>query len=156
MNIKSITKVLIAASLIGATLVGCAPSISPNSYGPYSTGQVNRTMKGVIYSSRVVTVQGTSTIGTLAGGAVGAIAGSAIGGGRGSILTAIGGGLLGAGVGNVMESKLTTRNAMEYVVKTPCGSYLTVVQGLCPSYQIGQHVLVIFGDQARIIPDPNY
>jgi len=156
MTIKSISKIILAASLVALTVTGCAPSISPNNYGTYSAGQVNNVVKGVVTSARIVNVAGSSTIGTIAGGAIGAIAGSAIGGGRGSILTAIGGGLVGAGLGNAAESRLTARQGIEYVIKTCNGCYVSVVQGPCPSFQRGQHVMVIYGDQARVVADPDY
>lgn len=156
MKIISISKTLLTATIIALTLTGCAPSMSPDVYNPYTTGQVSQTVKGVVDSARVVKVAGTSTVGTFAGGALGAIAGSAIGGGRASLLTAIGGGLVGAGVGNLAERRFTEKYAIEYVVRTRDGSLLSVVQGPSPAFQRGQHVLVIFGPQARVIANPDY
>lgn len=155
MTFKSF-KYILVASIVTFTLTGCAPSISSDTYGTYSANQVNRTVKGVVDNTRVVRVQGTSTIGTLVGGAAGALAGSTIGGGRGQILGAIGGGLIGAGVGNVAEKQITQQQGMEYVIKTQDGGYISVVQGLTPTFQKGQHVMVIFGDKARVVADPDY
>lgn len=154
---KSIIKTLVAAALIGATVTGCAPNINSNSYDMYSAGQINQTIPGVIYSSRIVAVGGTSGFGAIAGGVMGAVAGSAIGGGRGSILGGVGGAVLGAGLGNAVEGRLNRQWGVEYVVRTCDGAFLTVVQGGPCMYQRGQHVFVIMGDcQSRIIPDPNF
>lgn len=154
---KSLSKTLLPAALIAATLTGCTPNISPDSYNVCATGQVNQTLKATVSSCRVVKVQGTNSgMGTLGGAALGAIAGSAIGGGRMSLLTAVGGGLVGAGVGRAAEGHFTSQFGMEYIVKTANGSMMSVVQGPNPTFQRGQHVLVIFGQQARIIADPDY
>lgn len=155
MKIKSISKTFLAATFVALTVTGCAPSMSPDTYNPYTTGVACQTVKGVVDSARVVRVQGTSTVGTIAGGVAGAVAGSAIGGGNMSIITAVAGGLVGAGVGNVTERHLTEKYAMEYVIKT-CNGLVSIVQGPCPTLQKGQHVLVIYGPQARVIADPDY
>jgi outer membrane lipoprotein SlyB len=157
MIIKAL-KMLFVTVLIGATVAGCAPSISPDVYGPCTTCGVSQTIPGVIYSARPVKVQGTPGVaGAIAGGVVGAIAGSAIGGGRGCLLGAVGGTVAGAGLGGLVEQRLTRQWGMEYVVQTESGSLMTVVQG-CSQYQFqcGQHVLVIMGPQPKVIPDPNY
>jgi outer membrane lipoprotein SlyB len=159
---KCTIKHIIAASFIALAITGCAPSISPDTYTTSSAGQVNRVVKGVIDSSRVVELSGDTytegggMVGTLAGGALGAVAGSTIGQGTGSVLAAIGGGLVGAGVGNMAEKKLTQQQGMEYVVKTKNGAYISVVQGLKPTFQKGQHVMIIYGNRARVVADPDY
>lgn len=157
MTIKSISKSLLAASLVALTLTGCAPNLSPDVYSPYATQQAAPTLKGIVDSARVVKVAGCNTgVGTLGGGALGALAGSQIGAGRGSIVAAIGGGLLGAGLGYCAEKRLGEQWGMEYVICTKNNGYITIVQGTCPTFQRGQHVLVICGPQARVVADPAY
>lgn len=139
----------------GPGTFGYAPNYCANSYGAYTAGQATPVTRGVIYSARTVKVQGTNVIGTVAGGVLGAVAGSAIGGGTGRILGAAGGGLVGAGLGNLVEGKLTSKWAIEYVVRTTGGNFVSVAQ-TGDAMPIGQHVLIIYGSQTRVIPDPNY
>lgn len=157
MRIKFINKTLLAASVVALTLTGCMPSLSPDTYNAYGANQVNPAVKGVVTSVRVVKMEGTNSgVGTLGGGAAGAIAGSTIGAGRGSILAAVGGGLLGAGLGYAAEKRLTCQQGLEYVIRTCGGQYLTIVQGCNPTFQKGQHVMVLYGEKSRVVPDPDY
>lgn len=157
MTIKFISKTLLAASFMVFTLAGCTPSISPDTYGAYNGNQVCPVVKGVVKSVRMVKMEGTSSgVGTFGGAAAGAIAGSAIGGGRGSLLAALGGGLLGAGIGNVAEKRLTCQNGLEYVIRTRDGQLVSIVQGLNPQFQPGQHVMIMYGQKSRVVIDPDY
>jgi outer membrane lipoprotein SlyB len=160
---KTLTKTLVATTFAALTLVGCAPSISPDTYTTSSAGQVNRVIAGRIVSARPVHVSGDTytdgggMVGTLAGGAAGAIAGSSIGGGRGSLLAGLGGALIGAGLGNMAEKKLTSQEGMEYIIKTKDGQMLTIVQSATPALRVGQHVLLQYGgNRSRLIADPSY
>lgn len=155
---KSIIKTFVAAVLLSATVAGCMPNINPDTYGAYGAGELHQTVPGVVYSSRVVRVQGGGTgFGAVTGGVLGAVAGCAIGGGRGSIATGVGGAALGALAGNAIENRLSNQWGIEYVIKTCEGSLLTIVQGGPCQFQRGQHVLVVMGNcQSRVIPDPNY
>lgn len=161
-TMKSIAKFLGAILSVTLVLTGCAPSISPDTYASSSAGEVNKVIAGVVVSARPVTVSGDTftpgggMIGTLAGGAAGAIAGSQIGHNSGSALAAIGGAVAGGMLGNYAEKKITQQTGMEYIVRTKDGSMLSVVQGLQPNFQRGQHVLVEYGDRARVISDPGY
>src|SRR5690349_10629722 len=98
-------KPLVAATFVALTVVGCAPSISPDTYSTNTANQTNRVIAGKIVSAREVQVSGSSSgsnmVGTLAGGSLGAIAaGTNIGQGYGSAAAAIGGAVLGGIAGN--------------------------------------------------------
>ncbi|MDQ8039871.1 MAG: glycine zipper 2TM domain-containing protein [Rickettsiella sp.] len=143
------------------TLVGCAPSLSPDVYSTGNAGQIHRVVKGVVINSRFVNVSDSGTgisIGSVTGGALGAIAGSQIGRGNGSLAAGIGGALLGGIAGNHVQKGLTTQTGVEYVVKLHNKSLISVVQGPTPTFNRGQHVLVEYGNggRSRVIADPDY
>jgi outer membrane lipoprotein SlyB len=141
------------------SLVGCAPSLSPNVYSTASAGQVHRVVRGVVVSSRVVRVSNNGNnlgVGALTGGALGAIAGSEVGRGSGSLAAGIGGALLGGLAGNQVENRMSAQTAVEYVVKLRNNCLISVVQGPYPTFNRGQHVLVQYGagGRAYVIADP--
>ena len=147
------------------TLIACSPSLSPDVYTTRSAGQARTVTKGVIVSFQPVTVsndfnaQGSGGgAGTFAGAALGGIAGSQIGGSvAANAAGAVGGAVLGGIIGNVAEKKLTQQTAIQYVIKRPNGSLISVVQGPEPQLSRGQHVLVIYGsNRTRVIPDTSY
>lgn len=109
---------VLMAAVMAFTTTACTPNISPDVTQASSANEMQTAVEGVIVSKRVVTVKGDNMIGTLAGAAVGAIAGSAVGGGsRVPAIAAIGGGLLGGAAGNAIESKMTTQQGIEYVIR---------------------------------------
>jgi outer membrane lipoprotein SlyB len=138
-----------------ALLGACQRNISPDSYAVGSVGQVNRTVRGVIISARPVNISGSqSGLGIGAGAAGGGLAGSAIGKGSGNGLAVLGGVVAGGIAGAVAEDAITRQTGVEYVVETENGALLTIVQGPQPAFSISQKVLVIYGNQARVIADP--
>jgi outer membrane lipoprotein SlyB len=157
---KSFLKSLLVIALACLVLTGCNPSLSSNDYSYGSAGQVSRVLKGTIVSARIVTVDnnGDNTAGTVAGGVAGALAGSALGGGRGSALFAVGGAVLGGVAGNRIENSLSKQQGMEYVVKTKGDGMVSIVQGLTPTFQRGQKVMIIYGgggegSRGRVVAD---
>jgi outer membrane lipoprotein SlyB len=73
-------RVVALAPALALALAACQPNISPDSYAPNSVGQVNRSVRGMIVSARVVDIQGSqSGVGATAGAGAGAVGGSAIG-----------------------------------------------------------------------------
>lgn len=154
------TKALILASALSVvtfTMTGCAPDMSANNYNYANTGAAQATVEGVIVSLRPVHVSGDSTAGTAIGAGGGALAGSLIGGGtRANLAGALGGAVVGGLVGRAAGKSLTGQTAIEYIVKTKSGRLLTIVQGTQTSLAVGQRVLVILGNPARIIPATTY
>lgn len=136
-------------------LSACVANVSPDSYSVGSVGQVNRTVAAQIISVRDVDILGTGGLGSTAGAGLGAVAGSSIGGGvRSNIAGAIGGAVIGGIAGAVVQQSLTAQSGTEYVVQTSNGNLMTVVQGSNPRFAEGDHVFVLYGSPARIIPDP--
>lgn len=143
--------------LISLLLAGCAANVNPDSYSVGSVGQVNRTIAGVIVSARPVEIAGTNGVGAATGALAGGVAGSAIGhGGRANALGAIGGAVAGALVGAAIEQGVTNQTGIEYVVQTDNDNLITLVQGPEPVFQIGEHVMVLYGNRSRIVADPRF
>jgi outer membrane lipoprotein SlyB len=55
---------------------------------------------------------------------------------------------------SMAEDAMTRQTGIEYVVQTENGALLTIVQGPQPAFSITQTVLVIYGNQARVVADP--
>lgn len=151
---KFATGILFVAVTLAAT--GCASNISPQTYSVGSVGQVNRTVSGTIISARQVDIAGSTGVGAGAGTATGAVVGSAAGGNnsRGNIVGAIGGAIIGGVAGSAIEANATKQKGVEYVVETENGHLMTIVQGLDPTFNPGQKVLVLYGSPSRVIVDP--
>lgn len=142
----------LAATIIAVSAAGCQQNISPTSYSVGSVGQVNRVVRAVVRSARVVQVDGTTAVGAATGIGAGAVAGSSLGGGaRGNALGAIGGAVVGGIVGAAIERNATKQTGIEYVVETDNGALLTLVQGPEPTFAVNDNVMVIYGSPSRII-----
>jgi outer membrane lipoprotein SlyB len=148
----------IAPSSTAVTLVlflaGCAPDYSPNTYSTNAVQQANKVEQGTVVGVRQVDVLSQGTTGALAGGAAGGIVGSqAPGGGVGAAFGALGGSLIGGLVGSTVERNATDTKAFEYIVRKGSAELVSVTQKDEKPLALGQHVLVIAGNQARIVPD---
>ena len=137
-----------------ALVMGCAPDYSPNTYSSNAVQQANKVERGIIIGVRPVDV--------IAGGAVGAATGAAAGGAVGSTaggnsvtstLGAVGGALIGGIVGAGTEKAVADTKAWEYIVRKPNGELVSVTQKDETPLSLAQKVLVIAGNQARIVVD---
>ena len=142
----------IAMSL--AASVGCTPDYSPNVYAANAVQQANKVEPGIVIGFRQVAISANGTVGAVTGGAAGGILGSQAGGvAIGTALAALGGTAVGSVVGNTVEHATGDTTGWEYIVRKPNGDLLSVAQREPQPLPIGQKVLVITGNQARIIPD---
>ena len=90
----------------------------------------------------------------MTGGAAGGILGSQSGEiGLNSALGGVGGTLIGGVVGTSIEHITGDTTGWEYIVRKSNGDLLSVTQKEPTPLPIGQKVLVITGNQARIVPD---
>lgn len=141
-------------SSVAILCAACQPNVSADSYSVNSVGRLNDVERGVIIDSRQVKINSDTGTGTLAGGATGAAAGSTIGGSsRVNIIGGIGGAVAGGILGTLAEKGLSQQTGMEYVVRTSHGKLLSIVQGSEPLLHVGEHVLIIHGEKARVIPE---
>ena len=135
-------------------LAGCAPDYSPDVYSGNAVQQANKVERGTIIGYRQVTISGDGTIGAVSGGAAGGVLGSEAGiHGVSSALGAVGGTLLGGVVGSTLEHVTAESTGWEYIVVTAKGDLVSVTQREPAPLPIGQKVLVITGNQARVVPD---
>ncbi len=138
---------------LAVSLAGCGPDYSPNTYASNAIQQANKVDQGVIVGVREVGVSASGTTGAVIGGAAGGIAGAQAGTGTTSAFGALGGALVGGIAGSAAEHVVGDTRAFEYIVRKPNGDLLSVTQKDTEALAIGQKVLVIAGNQARVVPD---
>jgi len=137
-----------------AGLAGCGGEYSPNTYSATAVQQANKVAQGVVVGVREIKVSASETIGAVAGGAVGGIAGSQVPGSTlGEAFGTVGGTMIGGMVGAGAEHTIKDTKAFEYIVRKSNGDLVSVTQKDEVPLALGQHVLVIAGNQARIVPD---
>jgi outer membrane lipoprotein SlyB len=139
--------------MVAAFIGGCGPDYSPNTYATNAVQQANKVDQGVIVGVREVGVSASGTAGAAVGGAAGGIAGAQAGGGATSAFGALGGALVGGIAGSAAEHVVGDTRAFEYIVRKPNGDLLSVTQKDAEPLAVGQKVLVIAGNQARVVPD---
>jgi outer membrane lipoprotein SlyB len=136
-----------------ALLAGCSPTYSPNTYDSAAVQQAAKVDQGIVVGVREVAVSANTTVGTVTGAAAGGIAGSQVGGGVTSAFGALGGSVLGGIAGSAAQHVEGDTKAFEYIVRKANGDLISVTQTDTQPLTLGQHVLVIDGKQARIVPD---
>ncbi len=147
---------LMAAALLlpVAVLAGCGPSYSPDTYASRAVQQANKVDQGVIVGVREVALSADTTVGTVSGAAAGGIIGAQTPGGSiGSAFGALGGTVVGGLVGTVVQSSVGDKHGYEYIVRKSNGDMLSVTQVDTTALALGQKVLLISGNQARIVAD---
>lgn len=139
---------------LAALLAGCSSDYSPNTYSASAVQQAAKVEQGVIVGIRDVDVKVSGTTGAVVGGAAGGIAGAQTPGGNvASAFGALGGSLVGGLLGATAEKAVNDTSAYEYVVRKTNGDLVSVTQKDKVPMALNQHVLVIAGTQARIVPD---
>jgi outer membrane lipoprotein SlyB len=143
---------VIAAAVLA--LAGCATHESANVYDKHEAGREQTVRMATVDSVRKVVLDGSqSGVGTVAGGAVGGIAGSGVGHGTGSTVAAIIGAVGGGLLGNTLEHKATTKDALEITVKLDSGEMRAIVQEADVELKPGQRVrLLSSGGVTRVAP----
>ncbi len=141
-------------------LAGCGPKYSPNVYSTSAVQQANKVERGVVVGVRRIDVTAAGLAGGATGAAAGGIAGSQTPGGSvGSAFGALGGALLGGLVGAGVEHAAGDTSAYEYIVQEPSEKpggqtpLVSVTQKDRTPLEVGAKVLVIYGSQARVVPD---
>jgi outer membrane lipoprotein SlyB len=137
-----------------AALAGCAPDYSPNTYASNAVQQANKVEPAIVIGFRQVEISASGTVGAVSGGAAGGILGAQAGsGGIATALSGVGGAVVGSLVGTGIEHATSDTTGWEYIVRKPNGELLSVTQREPKPIPLGQKVLVITGNQARIVPD---
>ena len=141
------------AALVLSGLSACGPSYSPDTYATNAVQQANKVEQGVIVGVRNVDVSAAGAVGTVTGAAAGGIAGSQAVVGPISAFTALGGALVGGIAGSAVEHTVADTTAFEYIVRKTKGDLVSVTQKDKTPLTLGEKVLVIAGNQARVVPD---
>lgn len=140
--------------MIVAALAACGPRYSPDTYATRAVQQANKVEQGTVIGRRAVKVSAEGSTGAAAGAAAGGVLGAQTPGASiVSALGGVGGALVGGLVGTAAEHTVVDTRAFEYVVRTAKGDLLSVTQTDTTPLAIGQKVLLIAGNQARIVPD---
>ena len=142
-----------AVLCLAVVLAGCKPDYSANSYNSNAVQQANKVDQAIVIGRRLVGVAAGGPTGAVTGAAAGGIAGSQVGSGATAALGALGGSVVGGLVGSAVENTTGKTQAYEYVVRKTSGDLLSVTQQDAKPLEIGQKVLVIAGNQARIVAD---
>lgn len=146
--------IVLLALISAATVAACGQRYSPNTYATRAVQQANKVEQGTVVGRRLVKVSAEGSTGAAAGAAAGGVLGAqAPGAGIVSALGGVGGALVGGLVGTAAEHTVVDTRAYEYVVRTAKGDLLSVTQSDKTPLAIGQNVLLIAGNQARIVPD---
>lgn len=145
-------RLLISVTAVAA-LTGCGPNYSPDTYSASAVQQANKVEQGVVVGVRNVGVTASGAIGTVSGAAAGGIAGSQVAPSPISAFTALGGSLVGGIAGSAVEHSTADTTAFEYIVRKGNGDLVSVTQKDKTPLALGQKVLVIAGNQARVVPD---
>ena len=146
----------ILVALLAAVLAACGPRYTPDTYATRAVQQANKVEQGTVIGRRDVKVSAEGSTGAATGAAAGGVLGAQApaGGGIMSALGGVGGALVGGLVGTAAEHTVVDTRAYEYVVRTAGkGELLSVTQKDTTPLAIGQKVLLIAGNQARIVPD---
>ncbi|WP_367615480.1 outer membrane lipoprotein [Teichococcus aerophilus] len=153
LQLLSRSRLLLLPLLLGG-LSACGPDYSPDTYAGRAMQQANKVEQGTIVGIRPVQIAADGTTGIAAGAAAGGVVGTRIGGGDiTSAFGGIGGGLLGGLLGSAAEQAAGTTNGFEYIVRKGNNELVSVAQKDQTPLALGQKVLVIAGNQARIVPD---
>lgn len=134
-------------------LAACGSSYSPDTYATNAVQQANKVEQGRIIGRREVNISAEGSTGAATGAAAGGVLGAQAPGGILSALGGVSGALVGGLIGTAAEHTVVDTKAFEYVVRTEKGDLLSVTQRDAVPLVIGQRVLVITGNQARIVPD---
>jgi len=144
--------ILLAAGLLTA----CGSNFSANEYSARAVQQANPVQQGTVVGSRRVAIAAGGETGATAGAAAGGAIGGAAAAGNSvsTALGAVGGALLGSLVGTAAERASANTDAVEYIIrKNSDGSLVSVTQRDQVPIPLGTAVLVITGNQARVVPD---
>jgi outer membrane lipoprotein SlyB len=134
-------------------LTDCGPNYSPDTYATNAVQQANKVDQGMIVGVRRVAISAAGAVGTVSGAAAGGIAGAQAGIGPMTPFTALGGSLIGGIAGSAAEHAANDTDGWEYIVRKPNGDLVSVTQKDEVPLTLGQKVLVIAGNQARVVPD---
>jgi len=154
MVMKNAEKMILLLLLLALIAVGCAPSMSADSYTRSAAREVQSVEEGEVVYVREVMIEGTkSGFGTIAGGALGYALGRTVGGGSGKQIAKTAGAVGGAVAGSVAEEKMTQQKGLEITIELNSGEVIAIVQAADVPFNVGDTVRVLRrpNGEARVV-----
>ncbi|MBK0000655.1 outer membrane lipoprotein SlyB [Erwinia sp. S38] len=152
-------KRLLAVTLVGMTLAGCAnnDTLSGDVYSASEAKQVQSVSYGTLVSVRPIQIQGgeeNNVIGAIGGAVLGGFLGNTVGGGTGRSLATAAGAIAGGVAGQGVESAVNKSQGVELEIRKDDGNTIMVVQKQAASrFSVGQRVAMASnGSQITVSP----
>ncbi|MEM1090988.1 MAG: hypothetical protein AAF552_06090 [Pseudomonadota bacterium] len=148
------TQNLLGIALLTLLLATACAQKPTRTYPAGAVGTSMRVSQGQIIAIAAVTVEGqASIVGTLGGAAVGNSVGRTVGGGSGRRVAGAAGAVAGAVAGRAVEQAVTSKEAIEVIVKLDSGRTVAVIQEDQQLLRPGDRVRVLHGRRtSRVIP----
>ena len=142
-------KIFILFSLGAMSLAGCAAySTSGQSYPRYETRTAYDVEYGEVLETRVIEIEGySSIIGTFGGAEVGRAIGGTVDSRDARRIAQAVGTVAGAVAGEAIERKITAEEGLEITVHLDQNDTVAIVQGADVQFTPGERVRVLFGPQ---------
>lgn len=122
-------KMMSVCMLFFCLLLGaCSKDIAPGDYDATEVGQIKKVVPGVVLSKRAVNIHNKSTDNV-------------------PVTTAT------PSVPTDSDNRIVRSHGFEYVVRLNSGAIISVVQTEDVQLKAKQHVLVIYGNNTRVVPD---
>ena len=147
-------------SLLSILLIYACTNTSPTNVKTSDTQKVTSIEYGIIKSSTPVKIKGEANwIGATAGGMIGGLLGTAVCGEEEIIgtkcqdIAVVFGTIGGAAIGSVTQAKLGDHDGFQYIIDIDNNiKDSAIVQGDKTAMQNGQRVVIIYGDDIRVMP----
>ena len=147
-------------SLLSILLIYACSNSSPTNVKTSDTQKVTSIEYGIIKSSAPVKIKGEANwIGATAGGMIGGLLGTAVCGEEEIIgtkcqdIAVVFGTIGGAAIGSVTQAKLGDHDGFQYIVNIDNNENdSTIVQGDKIPLENGQRVVIIYGNDIRVMP----
>ena len=147
-------------SLLSVLVIYACSNTSPTNVKTSDTQKVTSIEYGIIKSSAPVKIKGESNwIGATAGGMIGGLLGTAVCGEEEIIgtkcqdIAVVFGTIGGAAIGSVTQAKLGDHDGFQYIIDIDNNKKdSAIVQGDKKAIQNGQRVVIIYGNDIRVMP----
>tara|TARA_Y100000768_G_scaffold334586_1_gene275391 strand:- start:179 stop:646 length:468 start_codon:yes stop_codon:yes gene_type:complete len=147
-------------SLLSVLVIYACSNTSPTNVKTSDTQKITSIEYGIIKSSAPVKIKGESNwIGATAGGMIGGLLGTAVCGEEEIIgtkcqdIAVVFGTIGGAAIGSVTQAKLGDHDGFQYIIDIDNNKKdSAIVQGDKKAIQNGQRVVIIYGNDIRVMP----
>jgi len=146
--------------LISVFFIYSCSNTSPTNVKTSDAQKVTSIKYGIIKSSAPVKIKGESNwIGATAGGMIGGLLGTTVCGEKEIVgtkcqdIAVVFGAIGGAAIGSVTQAKLGDHDGFQYIIDVDNSENdSAIVQGDNESIKIGQKVVIIYGNDIRVMP----